>query len=62
MEDRRMKIYGRKMFFPSPPPADLSDIPYASYPTPIPTNLNITMTQVKQAIDKLAPNKASGPD
>jgi len=51
-----------KAFFLPPPPADLSDIPNASYPEPVPTNLNITMAQVKQAIDKLAPNKAPGPD
>jgi len=51
-----------KTFFPPPPPADLSDIPNASYPDPVPTNLNITMAQVERAIDKLAPNKAPGPD
>ena len=47
-----------KTFFPPPPVANLSDIPNASYPDPVPTNLNITMTQVKRAIDKLSPNKA----
>src|SRR5437773_10295660 len=52
----------KKIFFPSPPPADLRDIPNASYPDSVPMNLSITMTQVKRAIDKLAPNKAPGPD
>ena len=52
----------KKIFFPSPPPADLRDIPNTNYPDPVPTNLNITMTQMKRAIDKLAPNKAPGPD
>src|SRR5438046_5358317 len=33
-----------------------------SYPEPVPTSLIITMTQVKRAIEKLAPNKAPGPD
>src|SRR5438046_6565173 len=33
-----------------------------SYPEPVPTSLIITMTQVKRAINKLAPNKAPGPD
>src|SRR5947207_10595603 len=52
----------KKIFFPSPPLADLSDIPKARYPKPMLTNHNITATQVKRAIDKLAPNKAPGPD
>jgi len=51
-----------KTFIPPPPLADLSDIPTASYPESVPTNLNITSAQVKRAIEKLAPNKAPGPD
>src|SRR5436190_5336780 len=51
-----------RTFFPPPPPADLSDIPNANYPEPVATKFNISMTQVKRAIDKLAPNKAPGPD
>ena len=51
-----------RTFFPPPPPADLSDIPNAKYPKPVETNLNITITQVTRAINKLAPNKAPGPD
>jgi hypothetical protein len=38
-----------KTFFPPPPPADLNDIPGASYPAPVPTNLNITLAQVTRA-------------
>ena len=37
----------KKNFFPPPPPADLRDIPNTCYPDPVPTNLNITMAQVK---------------
>ena len=51
-----------RTFFPPPPLADLSDIPDTIYPDPVPTNLTITATQVKRAIEKLAPNKAPGPD
>src|SRR5947199_10149779 len=51
-----------KTFFPPPPLADLSDLPTANYPEPVLTNLNITSAQVKRAIEKLAPNKAPGPD
>ena len=51
-----------KTFFPPPAPADLKDISEATYPNPIPTNFNVTTAQVKRAIDKLAPNKAPGPD
>ena len=52
----------RKAFFPPPPPADLGDIANATYPVPVPTNLNITIEQVRRAINRLAPNKAPGPD
>ena len=51
-----------RAFFPPPPQADLSDILNANYPEPVPTSFIITMTQVKRAINKLAPNKAPGPD
>jgi ribonuclease HI len=51
-----------RAFFPSPPSANLSDISDANYPEPVPTNLNISITQVRRAIEKLAPNKAPGPD
>ena len=48
----------KKIFFPSSLLTDLSDILKARYPKPMPTNHNITTTQVKRAINKLAPNKA----
>jgi hypothetical protein len=51
-----------KTFFPSPPPVELDDIPNTNYPEPMSTNLDIIMTQVKRAIEKLAPNKTPGPD
>jgi len=49
-------------FFPPPPTADLSDIPTATYPPPVPCEIEITMTQVERAINRVAPNKAPGPD
>ena len=51
-----------RTFFPPPPSVDLRDIPNANYPDPVSTNLNITSTQVKRAIEKLAPNKAPESD
>jgi ribonuclease HI len=52
----------RKTFFPLPPAADLKDLLDVCYPNPVSTNFNITPSQVKRAIDKLASNKAPGPD
>ena len=53
----------QKAFFPLPPPADLSDIAtHQQYPPEITTNLDIQMPQIERAIEKLAPNKAPGPD
>jgi ribonuclease HI len=49
-------------FFPLPPPADLSDIPNVVYPSPVPCEIEITMTQIERAVNKMAPNKAPGPD
>jgi hypothetical protein len=50
-------------FFPPPPPADTTDISANTiYPESVPCNTNITMQQVTEAIEKLAPNKAPGPD
>lgn len=49
-------------FFPFPPPADLKDIHYASYPESVPFQQEITISQVPKAIHKLGPNKAPGPD
>jgi ribonuclease HI len=50
-------------FFPLPPPADLSDISdQTRYPEPVHCPSVITMRQLENAINKLAPNKAPGPD
>jgi ribonuclease HI/endonuclease/exonuclease/phosphatase family metal-dependent hydrolase len=49
-------------FFPQPPPAPTDDIDGASYPLPVPSNSNITMKQVRRAIDKISAKKAPGPD
>jgi hypothetical protein len=50
-------------FFLQPPQADMTDINTSTtYPEPVLYNSHITMQQVTEAIDKLAPNKAPGPD
>jgi ribonuclease HI len=51
-------------FFPPPPPADLTDIADAQPETisPVACQARITMHQLQQAIEKLSPNKAPGPD
>jgi hypothetical protein len=50
-------------FFPPPPPADMQDLSeQTQHPEPIPSANTITMRQVEKAIQKLAPNKAPGPD
>ena len=52
----------RKAFFPKPPPADLTDIPSTAYPQEVPFEARITMQQIREAINRLAPDKAPGPD
>ena len=52
----------RKVFFPKPPPADLSDIPPATYPQEASYDTTISVGQIRKAINKLAPGKAPGPD
>jgi hypothetical protein len=52
----------RKAFFPEPPPADLTDIPSAAYPQEVPFEVQITLRQIREAINRLAPDKAPGPD
>jgi len=50
-------------FFPPPPPADVTDINDSTkYPEPIQCSTTITMQQITNAINKLAPDKAPGPD
>src|SRR5438552_13009202 len=51
----------KSTFFPPPPSADLSDIP-STYPDPVPCNSKIITRQLENAINKLSPNKAPGPD
>jgi hypothetical protein len=48
--------------FPKPPPADLSDIPSAIYPQEISYETRITIRQIHAAVNRLAPDKAPGPD
>ena len=53
----------RQSFFPPPPPAVLNDIQNTrTYPHPLPVDPDITMLQVHQAVQKLNPKKATGPD
>jgi ribonuclease HI len=52
----------QKTFFPKPPPADLSDIPSAIYPQEILYEARITIRQIREAVNRLAPDKAPGPD
>src|SRR5690348_14302946 len=52
----------QKAFFPKPPRADLSDIASTAYPQEVPYEPRITIRQIREAVDKLAPNKAPGPD
>lgn len=51
-----------KAFFPKPPPADLSDIPLATYPQEIPFEAQITIRQIRETVNRLNPDKAPGPD
>ena len=52
----------QKAFFPKPPPADLSDIPLATSPQEIPYEAQITIRQIRETVNRLAPDKAPGPD
>jgi len=53
----------QKTFFPPPPRADLSDIQTKlAYPSEAPYEPIITITQIRDSIRKLAPDKAPGPD
>ena len=49
-------------FFPTLPPADLSDIDRTTYQEPVPIITNINIQQLEKAITKLSPSKAPGPD
>ncbi len=52
----------QKTFFPQPPPAKLYDITNADYPEEVPCTLQISLNQVREAVGKLSPDKAPGPD
>jgi hypothetical protein len=52
----------QEAFFPKPPPADLSDISSTTYPQEIPYEPLITIRQIREAINRLAPDKAPDPD
>jgi ribonuclease HI len=52
----------RKAFFPKPPPADLTDISSTVYPQEVPFEAQITVQQIREAVNRLAPDKAPGPD
>ncbi len=52
----------QKTFFPQPPPAKLNDITKAEYPDETPCVLQISLEQIRDAVDKVAPDKAPGPD
>ena len=52
----------QKAFFPKPPAADLTDITDSVYPQEVPFECQITIRQVQEAINNLAPDKAPGPD
>jgi hypothetical protein len=52
----------RETFFPPPPRANLSDIRSTEYPQPVECATTITLRQIQRAVNKLAPNKAPGPD
>jgi len=52
----------QKAFFPKPPPAELKDIPSTVYPQEVPYEAQITARQIREAVNRLAPDKAPGPD
>ena len=52
-----------KIFFPRPPPADLTDITQTKdYPLSVPYGPSITIEQIQVAVQRMAPKKAPGPD
>ena len=52
----------QKAFFPKPPKADLTNMPATTYPQEAPCETEISLRQIHNAINRLAPNKAPGPD
>src|SRR5204862_2808810 len=51
----------RKAFFPKPPSADLKDIRRVKYPKEVPYEHQITIRQIRSAVEKLAPEKHPDP-
>lgn len=51
-----------KSFFPNPPAADLRDIPGTTYPSEVPYDKKVSIRQIREAVNKLSPDKAPGPD
>ena len=52
----------KQAFFPAPPRADLTDTQDAQYPQEIPFEPTITIQQIRNAVNRVLPNKAPGPD
>ena len=52
----------KKAFFLKPPAASLVDIGASTYPQEVPYEPQITIRQIREAVNKLAPDKAPGPD
>ena len=52
----------KNAFFPPSPQADLRDIAQTEYPNEILFESQVTVRQIREAVNKLAPNKAPGPD
>ena len=52
----------KSIFFPAPPPADLSDIEGSFYPASPHCPMIITRSEVSKALHQLKPDKAPGPD
>ena len=52
----------RRAFFPKLPSADLADIPLAEYPQEVPFEDQITIRQIREAVNRIAPDKSPGPD
>ena len=50
----------QKAFFPKPPSADLTDIPQAKYPQEVPFKSQMTVRKIREAVKRLAPDKAPG--
>ena len=52
----------QKKFFPPPPAATLNDIAQAQFPQEVQFTSEVTIRQVREAVARLMPNKAPGPD